>query len=165
MASAQKMLEQKEYRDFTVIDLVADSGVNRNTFYYHFRDMEALVVELAKKGIDRCFASCKGNAAEKMHSLIDAVLKKRVSIMHVYSSAYRTDFDLGLDAACEYLAAKLYAAHDELQNKTEYEKACWFLMVKGCSYGLFCDWLSKGLDDDSREKLCTIYDELLSNKE
>ena len=38
MSSAVKMLKQKDYKEITVLDLVADSGVNRNTFYYHFKD-------------------------------------------------------------------------------------------------------------------------------
>ena len=47
MDSALKLLEQRNYKEITVLDIVAESGVNRNTFYYHFRDMSALVEELA----------------------------------------------------------------------------------------------------------------------
>ena len=64
MSSAAKLLEQKEYREITVLDLVADSGVNRNTFYYHFKDMPMLVLELARKAVDSCFTSSKGYAEE-----------------------------------------------------------------------------------------------------
>lgn len=153
MASAQAMLEEKEYREITVLDLVADSGVNRNTFYYHFKDMPALVLELAKRGVDRCFAAAKGSAADKLVFLINEMYQKKESILHVYSSMDRAVFDDGLDQVCEHLASKLYALGFE---SNDLEKANCCLLIKSCCYGLVSDWLAKGLEEESGTKLASI---------
>ena len=151
------MLKEKEYREISVLDLVADSKVNRNTFYYHFKDLPALVAELAKRGIDNCFASCKGNAAEKLGCLVKTMAENKLSIMHVYSSADRKDFDEGLDQVCEYLSFKLTAAEAEL---SEAEKSCRHLLVKSSCYGLVSDWLSKGMEDEGRVLLLSLCGEV-----
>lgn len=42
-ASLKKMLENKPLSKITVTDIAADCGINRHTFYYHFRDIYDLV--------------------------------------------------------------------------------------------------------------------------
>lgn len=153
MSSAAKLLEQKEYREITVLDLVADSGVNRNTFYYHFKDMPMLVLELARKAVDSCFTSSKGNAEEKLCSLAERMCKSKVKIMHVYSSADRAVFDKGLDALCEYIASRLFSPNAESQGVGEAEKNSYLLMIKCSLYGFASDWFSNGLDEAGIERL------------
>lgn len=46
MQSAVKLLNQRAYRDVSVLDIVRDCDINRNTFYYHFKDMPALLDEI-----------------------------------------------------------------------------------------------------------------------
>ncbi len=41
--SLKKMLEQKTLDKITVMDITEDCGVNRQTFYYHFQDIYALL--------------------------------------------------------------------------------------------------------------------------
>ena len=151
------MLKEKEYREISVLDLVADSKVNRNTFYYHFKDLPDLVAEIAKRGVDHCFAACKGDAAEKLSCLVDAMAENKLSVMHVYSSADRKDFDEGLDQVCEYLSFKLTAAVEDLPDA---ERICRRLLVKSCCYGLVSDWLSMGMEDEGRVQLLGLCGEV-----
>lgn len=37
-ASLKKLLKRKSLDKITVIDITEDCGVNRQTFYYHFKD-------------------------------------------------------------------------------------------------------------------------------
>ena len=53
-----KLLNQRPLSQITVKDIVEDCGINRNSFYYHFEDLPALVEELETPtlegyGIDR----------------------------------------------------------------------------------------------------------------
>ena len=47
-----ELLEEKSMAKITVKDIVERCGVNRNTFYYHFRDIPD-VVEFILKRADR----------------------------------------------------------------------------------------------------------------
>ena len=43
MESLLKLLDERPLNKISVRDIVEDCGINRNTFYYHFEDMPALV--------------------------------------------------------------------------------------------------------------------------
>lgn len=159
--TALRMLEQREYSEITVLELVAESAVNRNTFYYHFKDLPSMMYELGKNGLERCFAGNKGDAIERLIALRNTVIKNKTSILHLYASAERELFDKGLDQLCEHLALKLFALCPELQLYTENEKNDWCLMVKSSCYGLFSDWLSKELDTAIGEKNCVLLIKLI----
>ena len=156
MSSAVKMLKQKDYKEITVLDLVADSGVNRNTFYYHFKDMDALIVELSKAVIEHVFSASRLDLREKLADIVNQMYKNRDGALHVYNSADRADFDKGLFEVCEYIAAKICSESAELRNKSELEKDAWCSYVKCSCYGLVSDWLANGLDEDGYIKLRAI---------
>ena len=42
-ASLKKLMEKKPLSKITVSEIVADCGINRKTFYYHFEDIQALL--------------------------------------------------------------------------------------------------------------------------
>ena len=42
-ASLKKFMERKPLSKITVSEIVTDCGINRNTFYYHFEDIQALL--------------------------------------------------------------------------------------------------------------------------
>ncbi|MCI5649949.1 MAG: TetR/AcrR family transcriptional regulator C-terminal domain-containing protein [Fusicatenibacter sp.] len=42
-SSLKKLMQQKPFSKITVSNLISDSGLNRNTFYYHFEDIYALL--------------------------------------------------------------------------------------------------------------------------
>ena len=41
--SLQRFMEKKPLSKITVSEIIADCGVNRKTFYYHFEDIYALL--------------------------------------------------------------------------------------------------------------------------
>ena len=61
-ASFRKLLEERPLREITVREIVQDCGVNRNSFYYHFKDIPALLEEIITEYADRIITS-QGPAA------------------------------------------------------------------------------------------------------
>ena len=43
-ASFLKLLNERPLSQITVKSIVEDCGINRNSFYYHYQDLQALVV-------------------------------------------------------------------------------------------------------------------------
>ena len=151
------MLENKEYSEITVLDLVADSNVNRNTFYYHFKDLDGLIAEIARRAADACLNACKGNASDKLSTLTDCMARNKMKIMHVYSSDSRKAFDRELAVLCEYLAIRLCGKYEELSSA---EKDCRIMLVKSCLYGLACDWFEMGMDEEYAQNISAACIEL-----
>ena len=48
-ASFMKLLEERPMNRITVRDIAQDCGINRNTFYYHYQDIPALLIEIIKE--------------------------------------------------------------------------------------------------------------------
>ena len=46
-----KLLNQRPLNQITVKDIVEDCGINRNSFYYHFEDLPALVEEIVDEQV------------------------------------------------------------------------------------------------------------------
>ena len=46
-----KLLNQRPLSQITIKDIVEDCGINRNSFYYHFEDLPALVEEIVEEQV------------------------------------------------------------------------------------------------------------------
>ncbi|MGT2715070.1 TetR/AcrR family transcriptional regulator [Streptococcus respiraculi] len=62
-----KLLETEKYTDITVLRIVQDSGVNRNSFYYHYKGMDDLAYQAFKN-------NTRNDASRMMISSILTVL-------------------------------------------------------------------------------------------
>ena len=47
------LLEEKGLSEITVKDIVSSCGVNRNTFYYHFRDIPSLLEKIIEDDAEK----------------------------------------------------------------------------------------------------------------
>lgn len=52
VAAFWQLLDEKPFNQITVKDIVTRCRVNRNTFYYHFHDIPALVEYSVKEDVD-----------------------------------------------------------------------------------------------------------------
>ena len=94
-ASFFKLLDQRPLSRITVKDITDDCGINRNSFYYHYRDIPSLIQEtLAEElsriireypsidSIEQCITLAAGFAAQN-----------RRAILHIYNSVNRDIFE------------------------------------------------------------------------
>ena len=90
-ASLKKLLLQKPLNKITINDITEDCGVNRMTFYYHFKDIYDLVdwimVEDAAKALEN--KSTFDTWTEAFLDLLHQVQENKVLVMNVYRSISR----------------------------------------------------------------------------
>ena len=90
-ASLKKLLLQKPLNKITINDITEDCGVNRMTFYYHFKDIYDLVdwimVEDAAKALEgrQSFENWTDAFLDILHQVQD----NKVLVMNVYRSVSR----------------------------------------------------------------------------
>ena len=60
MESFIRLLDERPLNKISVKDIVEDCGINRNTFYYHFTDIPALVEEIVRDEADRIVLTAEG---------------------------------------------------------------------------------------------------------
>ena len=51
--SLVRLLNERPLNKITVKDIVEDCGINRNSFYYHFSDVPAVIEDIVKEEADR----------------------------------------------------------------------------------------------------------------
>src|SRR5574344_2059651 len=99
-----KLLNVKPYNKITVKDIVEDCGINRNSFYYHFSDLPALVEEILLDDTNMILEQ-KTNFTSLYDCIIVAIsfaLKNKKAVLHLYNSANRETFEAYLNKLCEY---------------------------------------------------------------
>ncbi len=156
MAAALKLLEQRNYKEISVLDIVEESNVNRNTFYYHFKDMPDLIEKLVCRSVDRAFDNTPGSLLDKLKAAVDSAYENRKIALHVYNYADRSIFDKGLDKACDHLVGRVFECCPELQRRSEEERERIYTICKACNYGLICEWMLRGLPEEGKGVLYAI---------
>ena len=90
MESFIRLLDERPLNKISVKDIVEDCGINRNTFYYHFTDIPALVEEIVRDEADRIVLTAEGISS--LEECIDAAM--RLSREHRQAISIRSKKDV-----------------------------------------------------------------------
>lgn len=161
IASFLKLLEQRPLNKITIKDIVEDCGINRNSFYYHFQDIPALLGEIVSNEIDRIikqyptvedFSECLKIAAEFS-------LNNRKAVLHVFNSVNRDIFENYLWRTCEYLVEVYLRPKFASHKVSESDKRAIVQFYKCEVFGQILGWLDGGMKDDiiaTNTRLCEL---------
>lgn len=149
-ASLKHLLLKKPLDKITISDIAEDCGINRMTFYYHFRDIYDLVewscVEDASKALEgkKTYETWQQGFLQ----ILEAVIDNKPFILNVYHSVsreqveiylYKLTYDL-LIGVVEEQAAGMAVRDEDRQFIADFYK---FAFV-----GLMLDWIKAGMKDD-----------------
>ena len=96
------LLNQKPLSKITVKEIVANCGINRNSFYYHYSDIPTLLEEILIEKADAIFKPEKnGNICGCMTAAVRVALENKNAMMHIFNSANRESFERSLDRMAE----------------------------------------------------------------
>ena len=88
-ASLKHLLLQKPLNKITINDIAEDCGINRMTFYYHFKDIYDLVEWCCEEDASRALAGKKTYETwqQGLLQIFEAVQDNKPFILNVYRSA------------------------------------------------------------------------------
>lgn len=145
-----ELLEEKSMAKITVKDIVERCGVNRNTFYYHFRDIPDVVEFILKKKWDEILEAPqeKTSILECMEEMASLVRDNRKLMLNVYKSVKRDTFLVYMNEIATYIITEYFKKNldkfdwnrDEISILIKYYK-CLFI-------GILMEWLNNALEDD-----------------
>lgn len=149
-ASLKHLLLQKPLNKITVSDIAEDCGINRMTFYYHFKDIYDLVewacVEDAAQALDgkKTYETWQ----EGFLNIFHAVLENKPLIMNVYRCVsrervelylYQLTYDL-IYGVVEEKAAGMSVRDDDKRFITDFYKYAFV--------GIMLDWVKNDMKED-----------------
>lgn len=147
--SLKNLLLKKPLTKITVSDIAEDCGINRMTFYYHFRDIYDLVewscLEDARQALEE--KKTYDTWQQGFLQIFEAVRKNKPFIMNVYRCVHREQVERYLSPLVDNLLLNII--DKEAQNVFIRDEDKKFI-AKVYSYifiGIMLDWIR----DDMRE--------------
>ena len=160
-ASFLKLLNQRPLREITVKDIVQDCGVNRNSFYYHFRDIPSLLHEIVEEHAERIIRE-QGSALSLTACLETAArfaTEHRRTVLHISQSVSREMFEQHLMELCRRTVEGYATAafHGVSMRPSDREILIRFYQCE--CFGQVVAWLNDGMRYDMQEefhRLCQL---------
>ena len=148
-----ELLNERPLAKITVKDIVERCGVNRNTFYYHFKDISDVVEYALLREVDRVFESQVkvDSVLECLEVLVNLMGEKKKAMLHIYCSVQRETFTKALDKMCEYIVNQ-YVEHNfqrEILEKEDMKILMHFFKCVMC--GVVLNWMDHRMSYDLTE--------------
>ncbi|MCI2111465.1 MAG: TetR family transcriptional regulator C-terminal domain-containing protein [Bacilli bacterium] len=151
-SSLKKMLLQKPLKDITVGDLTDDCGINRQTFYYHFDNIPALIEWTCVQDADAILAENRHykNWEEGFYSVFMLALEDRSFVMNIYHS-------VSLNILMRYMERLVRPLLYEVVEEQSYglsvkdeDKEFIARFYTSSFVGLVLDWIDAGMKEDPK---------------
>ena len=135
-----ELLDEKPMSKITVKDIVERCGVNRNTFYYHFKDIPDVVEFILKKKWDEILEHPQDRASilECMEEMADLVRNNRKVMLNVYRSLKKDTFLFYMNEISNYIIMEYFRKNadqfdldeGEIQILIQYYKCLFMVFPK-----------------------------------
>ena len=160
--SLMKLLNRKPLNKITVKEIVDDCGINRNTFYYHYSDIRALLEEIFNEQSNQLLRSVEGKSVyECLTTAIVFALENKTAMLHIYDSPDREVLVQYIFRSTERTISDYITCVTKPQRLHPEDAEALVLYYKSLMTGLAADWLSSGMRYDLTDKLmrvCELFD-------
>lgn len=145
-----KLLNERPLNQVTIKDIVEDCGINRNSFYYHFENLPALIEEIVKENIDRIIKEYPNidSLEECLNVAITFALQNRRAAYHIYNSVNRDILERHILDLCQYAVTKYIDTLSAGMTVNEEYKALIIRYYKCECFGQIIEWINNGMKDD-----------------
>ena len=160
-ASALKLLNEKPINQITIKDIVEDCGINRNSFYYHFRDLPSLIEEMVMEQAERLIADYPSitSLEECLDAAVSFAMNNRKAVMHIYNSVSRDIYEQYLWRVCEYGVSEYIKSVLGDMKISDFDREVIVNFYKCACFGQILDWQRGGMKSDIKKqflRMCEI---------
>lgn len=152
-ASLKNLLLQKPLNKITVGDIANDCGINRMTFYYHFKDIYDLIewscVEDATKALEG--KKTYDTWQEGFLNIFNAVLDNKPFIMNVYRSVSREQIEIYLYKLTYNLLIDVVNEKSVGMAVTDEDKKFIADFYKYAFVGIMLNWIRNDMKEEPKQ--------------
>ena len=155
MLSLLKLLKQKSVDKVTVKDICDECEINRNTFYYYFKDFPDVVEFILKKKWDEILEHPQDRASilECMEEMADLVRNNRKVMFNVYRSVKKDTFLFYMNEISNYIIMEYFRKNADQFDLDEGEIRILIQYYKCLFMGFLMEWLDNNLKSDFGEEM------------
>lgn len=145
-----KLLNERTLDKIKVKDIAEECGINRNTFYYHFEDIHALMEELLRLETERVLLrdTEEGSWEEAFIQAAEFALQNKRAVYHIYNSAGRDIVKRYLNAMAEDVMTHFVERIAQGIAAGEEDKKLVVCLYRAALVGMIEDWLEAGMKYD-----------------
>lgn len=149
-ASLKNLLLQKPLDKITISDIAEDCGINRMTFYYHFKDIYDLIEWSCMEDASKALAGKKtyDTWQQGFLQIFQAVQDNRPFIMNVYHSVSQEQVELYLYRLTYDLLIGVVEEKAVGMNVRDEDKKFIADFYKYGFVGLMLDWIKNGMKEE-----------------
>ncbi len=149
-ASLKHLLLQKPLNKITINDIAEDCGINRMTFYYHFKDIYDLIEWSCEEDASRALAGKKTYETwqQGLLQIFEAVLENKPFIMNVYHSVSREQVENYLYKLTYNLMEGVVEEQAQGMSVRAEDKTFIATVYKYVFVGLMLDWIKDNMRGD-----------------
>ncbi len=151
--SLKNLLLKKPLTKITIGDIAEDCGINRMTFYYHFKDIYDLVEWSCLEDARKALAEKKtyDTWQQGFLQIFEAVRDNKPFIMNVYHCVHREQVEKYLEPLVDSLL--MGVIEEESRNITvrQEDKAFIVQVYAYIFIGLMLDWIKDDMREDPEE--------------
>ena len=145
-----RLLGQMPLDQITVQAITAECGISRNTFYYHYSDIYALLKAMFRRDMDTLLAQRQPgeHATEGLRRLIGYISTRQRMVQHIYSAVGQANLeDYLMETTWELFMAYIRDTAEGLSpSEEDLEFICYsyqFMLI-----GILLRWIRGGMKAD-----------------
>lgn len=145
-----KLLNERPLDKITIKDIVEECGVARNTFYYHYADIPALLENIINGEIERVLSDTDMDQAweDAVISGAQFALENKRFIYHVYKSVRHEEAERYLNSVAGEIMCRYVARVAEEIPASGEDKLLIAEFYKSALVGMIAGWLDQGMKTD-----------------
>lgn len=145
-----KLLNETALDKITVKDIVKECGVNRNTFYYHFKDIYAMLDEIFQYEAQHVIEENikYGTWQEGFIQSTKFLGENRKAVYHIYNSISREQLERYLYSITDNVMYGFVDEQAKGMDVPEEDKHFIANFYKYALVGLALEWIRKGMKED-----------------
>ena len=160
------MLDRTSFEKVTVSALIRECGISRNTFYYHYSDIYALLDDWISHALQEYNGADRDvNWQEQVKALLHTCCENKRRVYHVYNSLSRDRLEQHVfgradDSIWNYIQKKVAG-----RNIPEERLRAFSDIFRYSLYGFFLRFLWSGMTEDidaSVDQLGSLFEEILA---
>ena len=149
------LLEERTLNKITVRDLTDRCGINRNTFYYHYQDIPALLEEICSQEVERIVREYPSvhSIEDCLETAMQFAMQHRRAILHIYNSVNRDIFENYLWRVCDYVVSTYGKTVLKGREIADFDRRVIAHFYKCECFGLIIAWLDDRMKTDVHSQI------------
>jgi probable dihydroxyacetone kinase regulator len=150
MLSFLKLLNERPLEKITVKDIVEDCGVSRNTFYYYYEDLYALLDDLFREEGRKAMQEPRAEIGwhERLLHALQFVMVNRRMLYNVFHSVGREKAEDYLYSVCDKILRDYVEQQADGLVCSAEDKDFVIRFYKYAFVGMLLEWVESGMKDE-----------------